>query len=305
MDVADSHLETVLEELNDKVNALESSGGREELMEAYANRGFVLSMMDYRTSALDDLVSAADILDDLESGGAEIDPGLFFKIHCVTASVLSAMGQDPGDEYALAASRIGAVNARSRGFDARSLIRLCVDSAEDLMDSDEPEGIVPYIGKALDLTQARTDPWSLNMRFHTLRISAEASEWLEDIRTAVDVYGEAVDVGLMLMGEGRLDDPSALAMALVSKAQCEGTLGMDDMRLMDLDSAVKVMENLMECGRSADPDILVGMHHDLADALMKAGRIDEAEKHLIRAMELGVNGAGDYMRMHTPSGRSS
>lgn len=305
MDAADSHLETVLRELNDRVNELESSGGREELMEAYANRGFVLAMMDYRTSALDDLVSAADILDGLESDGAEVDPGLFFRIHCVTASVLSALGQDPGDEYALAASRIGSVTARSRGLDARSLIRLCVDSAEDLMDSDEPEGTAPYTGKALDLTQARTDPWSLNMRFHALRISAEASEWMEDPGTAADRYGEAVDIGLMLMEEGRLEDPSALAMTFMSKAQCESSLGMDDLRLVDLDSAVKVMENLLECGRCPDADLLIGMHHDLADALMKSGRIGDAEKHLIRAMELGVGGAGDYMRIHTPSGRTS
>ena len=46
MDSSDIHLESALEEYNDKVNELEAAGvENEELLEAYVNRGWVLYMM--------------------------------------------------------------------------------------------------------------------------------------------------------------------------------------------------------------------------------------------------------------------
>ena len=56
MDTSDIHLESALDEYNQKVYDLESTGSEsEELLEAYVNRGCVLYMMEYRTSAMDDL----------------------------------------------------------------------------------------------------------------------------------------------------------------------------------------------------------------------------------------------------------
>ena len=70
MDTSDIHLESALEEYNQKVNELESAGVEsEELLEAYVNRGCVLQMMEYRTSAMEDLESASDLLDTLERQG--------------------------------------------------------------------------------------------------------------------------------------------------------------------------------------------------------------------------------------------
>ena len=68
MEKTDSHLEASLEGLNDRVNELESAGASADLMEAYVNRGCVLSMLGYRTSALDDLESAAGIASWIRAG---------------------------------------------------------------------------------------------------------------------------------------------------------------------------------------------------------------------------------------------
>ena len=42
------------------------------------------------------------------------------------------------------------------------------------------------------------------------------------------------------------------------------------------------------------------LHHDVAGALMNGGRIQDAEKHLLKAMQIGVRGAGDYIDVHGP-----
>ena len=89
MDASDAHLESVLEELNERVNELEGNGSPEELMEAYVNRGNVLMMLGYRTSALDDLISADDVAKEIESAGTEIDAGTFVKIHTTMGHILS------------------------------------------------------------------------------------------------------------------------------------------------------------------------------------------------------------------------
>lgn len=56
----------------------------------------------------------------------------------------------------------------------------------------------------------------------------------------------------------------------------------------------------MEYGRVSDPDVVVRLHHDVAEALMRSGRIADAEKHLMKAMQMGVRGAGEYMDIHAP-----
>lgn len=305
MDASEAHLESVLAELNDRVNTLEEGQYPEELMEAYTNRGSVLQMLGYRTSALDDLMSAMDISEDIEGQGGEVDAGTFVKMHVTAARILFEMDQDPSDEYRTAASRLDRLDGASRHFDDRSVVKMCIDAANDLLDAEHPEDALVYIGKGISAIGRKNDHWRENRRFDLLNLDAEAMVWLEKEQEASESYSQAIEIGLSLMEEGALEEPTDLAMTFAAKADVDGAMGMEDMRILDLKSSVTVMENLHDCGRLPDADILVGLHQDLAEALMKSGNIAEAEKHLIRAMELGVNGAGDYMRIQTPNGKSS
>lgn len=305
MDASDAHLESVLEELNERVNELEGNGSPEELMEAYVNRGNVLMMLGYRTSALDDLISADDAAKEIESAGTEIDAGTFVKIHTTMGHILFDMEQDPTEEYRLASTRLDSLKADSRHYDGRAIVRMCMDSVNDLLDYDDPDDSWPYIEKASSSLRKKNDHWSSNRRFDILNLKAEVQVWQERFTEAHESYSEAIDEGLRLMEEGSLEDPSDLAMTFAARADIDTGIGLGDMQILDLKSAVTVLENLIDCGRLPDMDLVIGLHHSLAEALMKGGNIAEAEKHLMRAMELGVRGAGDYMRIQTPSGKSS
>ncbi len=305
MDASEAHLESVLAELNDRVNGLEEGSSSEELMEAYTNRGSVLQMLGYRTSALDDLESAADISESIEEQGGRVDPGTFVKMHAAIARILYDMGEDPSGEYIIAASRLEELKGTSRHYDERSLVRMCIDAADDLLDTEHPEEALAFIEKGISAIGRKSDHWRRNRLFDLLNLQAEALAWLEKGQEASETYARSIDEGLALMEEGCLEEPSDLAMTFAAKADLDSSLGQDDVYILDLKSAVTVMENLFDCGRMPDTELLVGLHHDLAEALMKSGNIAEAEKHLIRAMELGVRGAGDYMRIQTPAGKSS
>ena len=52
---------------------------------------------------------------------------------------------------------------------------------------------------------------------------------------------------------------------------------------------------LSDRGELDDPELLVNLHQGIASALMKKGRMKEAEKHLLEAMKTGVSGIGDTM----------
>lgn len=299
MEASDLHLEKALEEYNGKVNELEPAGPSEELMEAYVNRGCILQMMEYRTSAMDDLQTASEILDSLETSGTKVDDGTFVRIHTSIAAILFDQNADVVEEYALAATRLRGLNDRSRHFDRRSIIRMCAEAVKNLLDSEYPEDTEPYLEKGMAMSERGSDAWTRNRRMELLNLSAEALNDRNDPHGAIERYAEAVDLGMDLMSGGHLEDPEELVMSLVMKAEVEGDLDLVDMYVSDMNAATTLLEEMMQYNRLDDPEVLVSLHHDLAGALMKAGRIQEAEKHLVRAMEIGVRGASDYINVHT------
>lgn len=283
MEKADSHLEASLEELNRRVNDLEAEGDPEALTEAYLNRGCVLAMMGYRTSALDDLASAAEIADSLES----VDPGTFVKIHCEIASLVYEQGGDPIEEYSIAMTRLDAFGPRSYRYDRRALVRLCLTAAGELIDSEHPDDAYAFIMKGLSETES-TDPWSRNRRLELSNIAAEADDLMNDVQGSVSRYSESIEIGTSLMEDGALEDTDQIIMALAMRASGESDLGMLDSAVADLTAAVGILEGLLENHTLPDTEPLMSLHHDLAGALMKVGKIDEAERHLIRAMKIGI-----------------
>ncbi len=298
MEKADSHLEASLEELNGRVNALEADGDERGLVEAYLNRGCVLAMMGDRTSAMDDLMSASELADGL----GDVDPGTFVKIHCEIADLLFEQGADPLEEYSIAITRLDSLNPGSFRYDRRSVVRMCLLAAGQLIDSEHPDDAYAFIMKGLSETEA-TDPWSQNRRLELFNIAAEADDMMNDVRGSVSRYSEAVEVGTSLLENGALEDTDQIVLSLAMRASGESDLGMLDNAVADLTAAVGILEGLLENHSLPDTEPLISLHHDLAGALMKSGRIEEAEKHLIRAMEIGIGAsASDLARRRFADG---
>lgn len=299
MDASDAHLESALEEYNDRVNKLELSGPSEDLLDAYVNRGIILYMMEYRTSAMDDLESAAELMDQLGSAGVESDPGAFVRIHSTMASIIFDQEGDCTGEYALVSRRLGELNQHSRHFDRRSIVRMCIDSCKNLIDSEAADMTPPFIDKGMSMLNGH-DAWSENRRVELLALNAEADVDQDKAQEAVELYSQAIEAAMALMDRGQLEDPEELVMCLVMRAEAESGLGLIDLYISDMESALTLLEHMMEYDRVSDPEVVVRLHHDVADALMKAGRIEAAEKHMVKAMQMGIRGAGDRMDIHGP-----
>lgn len=289
MERADRHLEASLEELNDRINGLEASGDRERLLEAYVNRGAVLSMMDFRTSALDDLESASDLADELTSEGVRVDPGTYVKIHVTIGSLIFDQGGDPVEEYSLAAEHLRELGPGSMHFDNRSIARMCISVCENLLDSEHPEDCEPFLEAGMRAAEGR-DQWSENRMMDLHSLAGEVYDEMNEVYRSVDEFSQAVSLGIGLMERGLLEDTDQLIFVLVMRAQGESGLGDIDASIQDLSGAVEVLESMMENSMLKDREVLVNLHHDLAGELMKAGRVEEAESHLVRAMELGIAG---------------
>ena len=301
MDSSDIHLESALEEYNDKVNELEAAGvENEELLEAYVNRGCVLYMMEYRTSAMDDLDSASEVLDDLRAQGYEPDVGTYVRIHATKASILFDQEADCTQEYEMVSKVLGDLDQHSRHFDQRSIVRLCVDATKNLIDSESADVSLPFIEKGMDSLRGHHDAWSQNRTVELLDLHAEAMTDLSETQEAVELYSKSIELAMELLDRGQLEDPEELVMAFVMRADGEADLGLTEQYIGDVESAITILEHMVEFNRMPDPEVLISLHHDVAEALMKVGRTQDAEKHMMRALRLGVQGAGDNIDVHGP-----
>ncbi len=296
MEKVDAHLEASLAEMNDKVASMEESGDARGLMEAYVNRGSVLAMMEYRTAAAEDFEEAAAIAD----GIGDADAGTFVKIHVSLAMLEEERGGDPCAEYEKASERLPGLGDGSLHYDARSAARLCATACRSLLDYASPGSCGPYVENGLRLASG-SDPWSAYRRLELLLLGAEAAEDMEDPETSLEFCDAAVEVACALAESEELEDAESMVLALVMRASAEGDLSMDEEAIDDLSAAVDVLEGLMAERGLEDKDSLISLHHDLAGALMKAGRVEEAERHLVRAMEIGVGVAVGF-EVHGPQG---
>ncbi len=301
MDSSDIHLENALEEYNDRVNELEAVGiENEELLEAYVNRGCVLYMMEYRTSAMDDLDTASDILEGLRAQGCEPDVGTYVRIHATKAAILFDQEGDCTYEYELVSKVLGELDQHSRHFDQRSLVSLCIDATKNLIDSESSDVSLPFIERGMRALRGHHDAWSQNRAVELLDLHAEAMADLAETQESVELYSQSIDLAIDLMDREQLEDPEELVMAFVMRAEGEADLGLMDPYINDIESAITILEHMVEFNRMPDPDILMSLHHDVAGALMKVGRVADAEKHLMKAMRIGVQGAGDRTGARNP-----
>ncbi len=299
MDNSDRHLEDSLQDLNDRVYELESSDDVQGLLEAYVGRGSVLYMLEHTTSALEDMESACEIIDDLESQGIVVDPGIHVRIHSIIADIIFNKNFDPVEEYSIVSEYLVRLNSDSRYYDRRSIVRLCISACTNLLDSEHFEDCQIFVEKALSITEGN-DPWSRNRRVDILLLSAEAKDELNDVHGAMADLSEVIEIATSLMENGSLEDEETIIIALTHRAQFEIDLGMDENSVTDLSVAIELMEAMYENHMLEDLDALINLHHDLAGVLMKIGRIEESEKHMIRAMEVGIGTTASSIRGNNP-----
>jgi tetratricopeptide (TPR) repeat protein len=293
---SDAHLEKVLAEFNDKVSLLEGSDEPELLLEAYVNRGRVLSMMESWVSAVSDFDSAVDLMEEMESRGMRVDAGTHVRAFTGRGEILG--GADMVSDYAAASRRLGELDGDSRHYSRKSIVGMCSDCAEDLLDEGRPEDAAVFAEKALSLASGGTDRWSRNREAESLGLLAQSLRDRGEEDAAAERLSELIDLGTELASEEELDDPMVLVYALIARGDLELERGLTDMHLADHGAAVSLLDDMHRVRRLDDPELLVGLHQDLAKTYFSLRRVEDAERHLLRVMELGVGGARDYLDAH-------
>ena len=295
MDVSDIRLEKALDEYNSTVNMLEPKGTSYELVDAYVNRGCILYMMGYTTSSMEDLSAASEMIDALEESGNKVDAGTYVKAHATMGSILFEQGSEIIEEYSYAMTRLGELNPESKHFDRAGIIRMCIESAENLLDSEYAEESKEFVSKGLSILERSTDHWSENRKMELRTLMGECETSLGNHSSAVESYSEAISIGTALMDQSALSDMEELIVPIIARAHSESELDLKELYIKDMELAISLLEEMQRANRLESTDILVNLHQDLASAFISMGRMSEAEKHLMRAVSMGVNGAKDYL----------
>jgi len=293
----DEHLETALKEYNERVNALESSGSDAELLDAYINRGCVLSMMDYYVAAISDFDDAVEIINHLEARGVEIDAGTYVKTYISRGEIRGGDDLRPmADDYAMAATRLSKLNDHSKYFDHKKIIMTCISCVEDLVDENFPAEVDPFLNKAWSMLIGKEDSWSRNRYLELLNLKGQAEVDLLATDNAMESFSDAIDVGRELLERAGLDDMMSLVFAFVSRGDIEQEKGIIESYIIDRKAAITLLEQLLEVNKLDDVQVLAQLHQDLANTYLTLNKVKEAEEHLMREVMLNVDGARDYIR---------
>jgi len=294
---SDEHLEIALKDYNDKVNKLEESGTPEELLDAYINRGCVLSMMEYYVSALSDFDEAAELIDKFEANGVRIDAGTYVKTYVSRGEIQG--GDDMrsmAEDYAKAAKRLPDLKEDSKYYDRKKIINMCIACTEGLVDEKFPAEIDPFVEKCYSYLIAKEDAWSNNRYIEIVNLRGQASMDLFKSDEAIECFSSAIDSGIKLLEEGKLDDVMSLVFPYVSRGDVEQQEGLLEPYFADRKAAIVLLEELLSANKLDDIKVLVTLHQDLANTYLTLNKMKEAEEHLMREVELDVNGAREYIR---------
>jgi len=294
----DEHLEAVLQDCNNRVHQLGGSGGSdEEMLDALINRGIVLSMMEYYTSALSDLDEAVDIIIGMEESGRTADAESFVRVFVSRGELYGDM--DPGqmtDDYAVASTRLSEIGKGTKFFDRKKIVRMCLDCCEDLLDNGRPEGTAPFVDKLYSMLVGCDDDWSRNRYLEMLNISAHSMKEMNMDDEALEYFSEAIDTGYALMEKNSLEDLMSLVFAFVLRGDIEQKKGLLDPYFIDRKAAISLLEELMSISKLDDMSVLIKLHQDVANTFLTLNMVKEAEEHLLKEVMLNMDGAEEYIR---------
>jgi hypothetical protein len=294
----DEHLEAVLQDCNNRIHQLEESGcSEEEMLDALINRGSVLSIMEYNTSALSDFEDAINIIIRIEVGGGTVEAGSFVRVFASRGGLCGSADPDQmAEDYAVAATRLGELGNSSKFFDRKKIVRMCLDCCEDLLDNGHPEGTPPFIDKLYLMLVGRNDNWSRNRYLEMLNISAHSMKEMNMDDEAMEYFSDAIDTGYALLERNSLEDMMSLVFAFVLRGDIEQKKGLLDPYLVDRRAAISLLEDLMSMSKLDDMSVLVRLHQDIANTFLTLNMVKEAEEHLLREVMLNMDGAEEYIR---------
>ena len=300
----DEHLESLLQDCNDRINQLEVSGGsEEEMLDALINRGSVLSMMEYYMSALSDLEDAAEIVVSIERKGKPVDPGSFVRVFVSRGELYR--DNDPGlmaEDYAIASLRLSEIKEDTKFYDRKKIIAMCLNCGEDLLDHGFPGGTPPFIDKLYEMLIGHDDDWSKNRYMEMLNISAQSMKDMNMEDDALEYFSVAIGIGYDLLQRNALEDLMSLIFAFVLRGDIEQNKGSLDQYILDRKAAIALFEELMASNKLDDTSVLIKLHQDLANTYLTLNMVKEADEHLMRELKLSMDGAEEYMREYSDRG---
>ena len=292
MRASDEHLEQALREYNDKVSELEISGTKEELLEALVNRSTILMLLGSYTSSMTDVEEAIELSEEMD----DIDVGTFVKMYENRGQMLFDEDEEMMlSDYTKIISRLDEIHGDIRHYGWKDLIMMCDGCAEDLIDLGFFESSVPFTTKAMELIGSNTDNWSTNRKLETLNLIGQADSGMGLDDNAADAYSESIAYGKRLYEISRIDDPMELVFSYIYRGDIMESKKDVEAMWRDHECALEILEDLNSNNRLGDTDLLVKLHQSLASSMMDSGRIERAEKHLMRAINLGVPGMKDAM----------
>ena len=290
MRASDEHLEQALKEYNDKISALEVNGTDDELLEALVNRSTILMLLGSYTASMTDAEEAIE----LSKGMKDVDIGTFVKMYENRGQMIFDDNEEMMvSDYSMIISRLDEIQGEIRHYDWKGLIMMCQGCAEDLIDCDRFEMSVPFTQKALELMKDASDIWSMNRKMEIQNLIGQADTGMGLDDNAIDAYSESILIGEQLYDTSRIEDPIQLVFAYVYRGDIMEAEHEVEKMWNDHESALVILEELNNRNRLSDPDLLIKLHQSLASSMMESGEIERAEKHLMRAINLGVPGMKD------------
>jgi tetratricopeptide (TPR) repeat protein len=275
------------------------------MLDSLINRGSVLLMMEYYTSALSDIEDAVDIIIQMEKKGKTVDPGSFVRTFISRGELYK--DNDPNqmaEDYALASARLGEIGEDSKFYDRKKIVSMCMDCCEDLLDAGVPGGTPPFVDKLYEMLAGRDDNWSRNRYLEMLNISAQSMKEMNMDDECSEYLSEAIEIGYGLLQKNSLDDLMSLVFAFVLRGDIEQEKGLFDQYFLDRKAAISLLEELMAINKLDDITVLIKLHQDIANTYLTLSMVKEAEEHLMREVKLSMDGAEDYIREYVDRGNA-
>lgn len=295
--ISDSHLEQALAHYNQRVSDLELKGPREDLLEAYINRGTVLMMMESYVAAMSDFDEAIDLIQEMEADGDPPDLGLFVRayenrgqMYCGDDDMLMV------SDYARIAEKLPVLRHGTRYFQTKDIVQMCINCAEDLLDEGFWENALPFLEKGRSLVEDKYDPWSQNRLAQISGLFGEAYEGMGLHNSAEHHLTDAIIIESTLRDRRTLDDRFQLILDLVARGDIREFLKNEEGSLADHSAAADMLEEMLKSGESDDAELFVNLCQRVGSGYIKKGMIPEGERYLVKGMKHRVPGVREAMR---------
>lgn len=294
MKLADDHLNEALEEYNRKVYELETEGSGEELLEALVNRSTVLMLMGSTVASLSDIDNALDLIEDMSLNGVFPNIGSLVKLYENRGHICcSDDTEQMVEDYMKIIPHLTDLGNGARHYDRKSLITMCIECAEELIDCDYCENSLPFLEKGLLFIGGNYDSWSCNRRVAIRNLLGQAHMSMGLSDEALKDFTACINEASNMYLQNILEDEMELVLAFVYRGDICETVRNKNGMIADHESAADILERLNEEKKLEDINMLITLHRELASELSELDRDRESEKHLLRAMALGTPGLKD------------